>query len=142
MSMLSSPEPRQTNPEVETMIKTFVDKNGGPKHSAPSKEGSNKDANGADLHQTLQDRMASRFLIEAAMCLQDEIIENPVDGDIGAIMGIGFPPFKGGPFRYMDQVGVDKVVDTMSKLRDTHGEHFEPPQILVDYAKAGKKFHS
>ncbi len=61
--------------------------------------------------------------------------------DIGAVFGIGFPPFRGGPFRMIDAFGVQKLVDVMSKYRDELGPQFAPAPILVDYAKANKKFH-
>lgn len=96
----------------------------------------------SDMSETdIQDRIASRLINEAAKCLEDEIIENPVDGDIGLVFGIGFAPFKGGPFRYLDAVGVTSYVDRMNGFADTLGEHFEPCQLLKDYAAAGKKFH-
>lgn len=79
---------------------------------------------------------------EAAKCLEDEIIENPVVGDIGLVFGTGFAPFRGGPFRYMDQVGVTKYVDMMNGFADKYGRQFEPCQLLKDYAATGKKFHS
>ena len=63
-------------------------------------------------------------------------------GDIGAVFGIGYPPFLGGPFRMLDITGTQKFVDTMYKWRDAKGAQFEPAQILVDYAKSGKKFHN
>ncbi|KAL7519432.1 hypothetical protein ACHAWX_004192 [Stephanocyclus meneghinianus] len=89
----------------------------------------------------IQDRIASRLVNEAAKCLEDEIIENPVAGDIGLVFGIGFAPFKGGPFRYLDAVGVSSYVDRMNGFANTLGEQFEPCQLLKDYAAAGKKFH-
>eukprot|EP00578_Thalassiosira_sp_NH16_P007106 CAMPEP_0181123280 /NCGR_PEP_ID=MMETSP1071-20121207/25806_1 /TAXON_ID=35127 /ORGANISM="Thalassiosira sp., Strain NH16" /LENGTH=821 /DNA_ID=CAMNT_0023208393 /DNA_START=53 /DNA_END=2518 /DNA_ORIENTATION=+ len=89
----------------------------------------------------IQDRIASRLVNEAAKCLEDEIIENPVAGDIGLVFGIGFAPFKGGPFRYLDSVGVTSYVDRMNGFADTLGEQFEPCQLLKDYAASGKKFH-
>ena len=63
-------------------------------------------------------------------------------GDIGAVFGVGFPPFKGGPFRLLDTFGTQKFIDIMYKYRDLKGEQFEPAQILKDYAKDGKKFHN
>jgi 3-hydroxyacyl-CoA dehydrogenase len=72
----------------------------------------------------------------------DEIIRAPADGDIGAVMGIGFPPFLGGPFRMLDLTGTQKFVDRMKRYRDLKGVQFEPAQILNDYALSGKKFHT
>ena len=54
----------------------------------------------------IQNRVLGRLINEAAMCLQDEIIASPVDGDMGMVFGIGFFPGHGGPFRYIDTLGV------------------------------------
>ncbi len=86
-------------------------------------------------------RCALSMVNEAAYCLQEGIIANPLDGDVGAIFGIGFPPFRGGPFRYADEVGTDKIVKTLEALASKHTARFKPAQILIDYAKAGKKFY-
>jgi len=90
----------------------------------------------------IQDRMISRFVNEAAKCLEDEIIADAVVGDIGLIFGTGFAPFRGGPFRYLDTVGVDKYVDMMKGFSDKYGPQFDPCALLTDYAASGKKFHS
>ena len=86
-------------------------------------------------------RCVMAMVNEAALCLEEGIIENPLDGDIGAIFGLGFPPFRGGPFRYVDTLGAQQVVDILNDLAATHGARFKPAQILVDYAKSGKKFY-
>lgn len=92
--------------------------------------------------EDIQMRIISKFINEAAFCLQDEIIRAPADGDIGAVFGIGFPPFLGGPFRMLDIKGLQPFVDRMYRYRDAMGPQFEPAQILKDYAAANKKFHA
>lgn len=88
----------------------------------------------------IQDRLVSRFVNEAAKCLEDEIIESPTVGDIGLVFGTGFAPFRGGPFTYLDQVGVSQYVDMMNGFADKYGPQFEPCQLLKDYAATNKKF--
>lgn len=92
--------------------------------------------------EEIQNRIISRFVNEAAKCLEDEIIADPVVGDIGLVFGTGFAPFRGGPFRYLDQVGVAGYVDMMNSFADKYGPQFEPCQLLKDYAATGKKFHT
>lgn len=94
-----------------------------------------------DDESTLQKRLSYRMLNEACYCLQEGILNKPSDGDIGAVFGLGFPPIHGGPFRYTDTLGVEKVVDDLKKLRDDYGARFEPAQILVDMAQKGEKFY-
>lgn len=79
---------------------------------------------------------------EAAYCLQESIIANPLDGDIGAIFGIGFPPFRGGPFRYLDTIGAVTAVKNLEILASRYTARFKPAQILIDYSKSGRKFYS
>lgn len=86
-------------------------------------------------------RCTMMMLNEAARCLDESIIRNPRDGDIGAVFGIGFPPFLGGPFRYMDSLGADKVVKTLNLLAQQYGDRFEPCSLLVTMAEQKKRFY-
>ena len=91
------------------------------------------------------DKIVERCLLmmvnEAVNCLEDKIIRNVRDGDIGSIFGIGFPPFLGGPFRYIDAIGVDNIVNQFESLEKDCGERFKPAQLLVDMAQSGKRFY-
>ncbi|WP_186371923.1 fatty acid oxidation complex subunit alpha FadJ [Yersinia alsatica] len=86
-------------------------------------------------------RCTMMMLNEAARCLDESIIRQPRDGDIGAVFGIGFPPFLGGPFRYMDSLGAEKVVKTLNLLAQKYGERFAPCQRLVTMAEQQQKFY-
>jgi enoyl-CoA hydratase/long-chain 3-hydroxyacyl-CoA dehydrogenase len=90
--------------------------------------------------EELAERCVLRFVSEAVHCLQDGIIASASDGDIGAVFGIGFPPFLGGPFMWIDTLGAATVVEKMERLRSEHGEMFAPPQLLLDHAASGKPF--
>lgn len=79
---------------------------------------------------------------EAVYCLQEGIISEPLHGDIGAIFGLGFPPFRGGPFRYLDSIGLEKAVQTLEQLAQAHGPRFAPAPLLVDMAKTKKTFYA
>ncbi|CAJ0561450.1 unnamed protein product, partial [Mesorhabditis spiculigera] len=89
-----------------------------------------------------QIRVLCRFINEAMYCLQEGVISQPSDGDIASVFGVGFPPFWGGPFRFVDLYGAEKLVTKMDKYsRAYNREQFAPAQILQDYAKSGKKFY-
>ena len=92
--------------------------------------------------EEIQMRLIGKFINEAAYCLQDEIIRSPVDGDIGAVFGIGFPPHTGGPFKMLDSIGVNSFVENMNKLEDKYGDKFKPANILIEYSKQNKKFYN
>jgi enoyl-CoA hydratase/long-chain 3-hydroxyacyl-CoA dehydrogenase len=90
----------------------------------------------------VQERMALRFINEAVLCLQEGILQNPTDGDIGAVFGLGFPPMRGGPFRHIDVTGPSRILSDLQRLEGRFGSRFTPAQLLVDTAKAGKTFHA
>ena len=88
----------------------------------------------------IQERISLAFINEAARCLEEGILRSARDGDIGAVFGVGYPPFRGGPFFNVDAIVADVVVDALNRLAADHGPRFEPAQILIDHAKDGKRF--
>lgn len=90
----------------------------------------------------IAERCALLMVNEAALCLQENIIRSPRDGDIGAIFGLGFPPFRGGPFRFIDEVGVTSIVAKMQDFAGRFGLRFTPAPMLIDMAKRNGRFYS
>ena len=100
---------------------------------------------GVDSHKSMdreliQDRVGLQFINEAARCLEEGILRSARDGDVGAIFGLGFPPFTGGPFSYLDTMGAKEIVAKLEALAEEHGSRFEPANILKEHAAAGKLF--
>ncbi len=94
--------------------------------------------------EVIQKRMSSVMINEAMLCLEESILDSARDsardGDLGAVLGLGFPPFLGGPFHYTDRIGPDKLLAQMKELESEYGNRFTPASILKDHAKSGKKF--
>jgi len=86
------------------------------------------------------ERLTLAFINEAALCLQEGILRSARDGDVGAVFGLGYPPFRGGPFFTVDQMGADVVVAKLEALEARFGDRFTPAQILKDHAESGEKF--
>jgi 3-hydroxyacyl-CoA dehydrogenase/enoyl-CoA hydratase/3-hydroxybutyryl-CoA epimerase len=80
------------------------------------------------------------MLNEAARCFDEQVIRSARDGDIGAVFGIGFPPFLGGPFRYMDTSGAGEVVAILQRLAAQYGPRFTPCENLLRMAEQGATF--
>jgi len=115
------------NPEAEALLKKYI---------APKKEGDKKPTG-----EEAALRCGTRFALEAAWCMNDSVIRNAVDGDIGAVFGVGFPPFLGGPFRWMDSVGIQEFVNRLDAYKSEFGDQWEAPPILREMAASGKKWH-
>jgi 3-hydroxyacyl-CoA dehydrogenase/enoyl-CoA hydratase/3-hydroxybutyryl-CoA epimerase len=91
--------------------------------------------------EQIQERLVLQMVNEAIRCLGEGILRSARDGDIGAVFGLGFPPFRGGPFRYADVVGARALLEKMEALQASHGVRFEPAPLLVEKGKAGGRFH-
>lgn len=93
-------------------------------------------------NQEIQERLVLSTVNEAARCLEEQVIASPRDGDVGAVLGLGFPPFLGGPFHYADGLGMETLVHRLEGLAHKDRGHFAPAGILKDMAKGGKRFFS
>ena len=90
----------------------------------------------------IQERMFLAMVSEAVYTLQEGVIESPKDGDVGAVFGIGFPPFLGGPFFYLDSQGSDKVLARLEALTQKHGSRFKAAKLLNEKAETPSPFYS
>lgn len=90
--------------------------------------------------QQVAERCVMMMLNEAARCFDEQVIRSARDGDIGAVFGIGFPPFLGGPFHYMDTSGAGEVVAILQRLAAQYGPRFTPCENLLRMAEQGATF--
>lgn len=90
--------------------------------------------------QEIIDRMMIAFCNETVRCLEDNIVASPAEADMAMIMGVGFPPFRGGPCRYIDQIGVANYVALCDKYAHL-GKAYEAPAKLRDMAQNGETFY-
>lgn len=87
------------------------------------------------------DRLILPMINEAARVLEEKVVEAPEDVDFSMILGTGWAPFRGGPLRYADALGVAKVVSRLDELAKQFGERFAPTQRLRDMAAKGERFY-
>ncbi len=91
--------------------------------------------------EEIRQRAVLPMLNEAVRCLEERIVRSARDGDIGAVFGIGFPPFRGGPFRYLDALGAATVVQQLDALNVRYPGRFEAASLLRSMAASGTRFH-
>jgi 3-hydroxyacyl-CoA dehydrogenase/enoyl-CoA hydratase/3-hydroxybutyryl-CoA epimerase len=89
----------------------------------------------------IQQRLSLVMVNEAVHCLQEKILMSPSDGDLGAILGLGFPPFLGGPFRYIDREGASAIVKRLEILQTELGDRFKPADLLKEHAEKDTSFY-
>lgn len=90
--------------------------------------------------QTIIQRMMIPMINEVVLCLQEGIIATPQEADMALVYGLGFPPFRGGVFRYLDSVGIAEYIET-AKQHAELGAMYQVPQMLIDMAAKGETFY-
>ena len=86
-------------------------------------------------------RLVLLFVNEAIRCLEEGVLQGPRDGDVGAVFGLGFPPYAGGPFHYADRLTAQALVLRLERLKFSHGLRFEPSRMLDEMAGRGEGFY-
>lgn len=122
-----------------------LDKKGKPKKSVDTTTyellKAVQDGNADFDEQEIIDRLMVAFCTETVRCLEDSIVASAGEADMAMLMGLGFPPFRGGPCRYIDQVGVKEFVALCDKYAHL-GKAYEAPVLLREMAESGKSFYA
>ena len=89
----------------------------------------------------VQERLVFAMLNEAALAMSEGVVRTPRDADIGAIFGIGYPPFRGGPLRTLDGMGAAEVAARLERLASAIGPRFQPAPVLDEMARTGGRWY-
>ncbi len=89
----------------------------------------------------VQHRLMMAQVLEAVRALEDGVLEDIREGDVGAILGWGFAPWSGGPFSWLDIIGAERAVAICDGLEQAHGARFAAPKLLREMAKTGETFY-
>jgi 3-hydroxyacyl-CoA dehydrogenase/enoyl-CoA hydratase/3-hydroxybutyryl-CoA epimerase len=91
--------------------------------------------------QELKHRFLAVQALEAARCVEEKVITDVREADVGSILGWGFAPFTGGTLSWIDMLGTKRFVELCQALEKKHGPRFKPPQLLIDMASKGESFY-
>ncbi|MEA2632865.1 MAG: 3-hydroxyacyl-CoA dehydrogenase / enoyl-CoA hydratase / 3-hydroxybutyryl-CoA epimerase / enoyl-CoA [Chloroflexota bacterium] len=117
---------KQGRPEADPAISPFLEKH--------------KTGDRTPDDAEITDRLFLAMLLEATRALEEGIVREPADADMGLILGIGFPPFRGGILRWCDTEGAAAIVDRLAKYASL-GKRFEPTETLKRHARTGETFY-
>ena len=92
--------------------------------------------------EEVSQRLLYSLVAPSVRTFAEGVVPDPQSADLGAIFGLGFPPYTGGPLSYVDTIGLDAYVATADMLAQRHGARFTPPQLVRDMAKDGKTFYA
>ncbi|MGV1759357.1 3-hydroxyacyl-CoA dehydrogenase NAD-binding domain-containing protein [Rhizobium sp. A22-96] len=99
-----------------------------------------KKADDIDVN-VLKQRFLATIALEAARTIEEGIVTDPREADVGSILGFGFAPYTGGALSYIDGMGAKTFVDLCDKLAAAYGPHFKPTALLKDMAAKGETFY-
>ncbi len=151
--------PRSVDPRHVTLIDTMVDeldrrgrKNGrgfydyparpAKKHLWPGLQSLYPQKNPDEIDvAVLRQRLLATIALEAARTMEEGIVTDPREADVGSILGFGFAPYTGGTLSYIDGMGARTFVDLCEKLAASCGDHFKPTPLLLDMADRGETFY-
>jgi 3-hydroxyacyl-CoA dehydrogenase/enoyl-CoA hydratase/3-hydroxybutyryl-CoA epimerase len=89
----------------------------------------------------LKARLLAIQALESARCIEEQVVVDMREADVGSILGFGFAPFTGGTISYIDGMGAKAFVDLCNKLAKQYGDRFKPCKLLLDMAKKGETFY-
>jgi len=89
----------------------------------------------------LKRRLLAIQALESARCIEEKVVTDVREADVGSILGFGYAPFTGGTISYIDGVGTKAFVDLCNDLAKAYGERFKPCKLLIDMAKKGETFY-
>ncbi len=148
------------NPEHMKLVNTLVDdhgrigKKGGKgffdypekpakKHLWPELKKLYPQLNSDDVSvDDLKDRYLYTIALEAARCVEEGVVTDIREADVGAILGFGFAPWSGGPLSYIDRIGAAAFRDRAKELAAQYGSHFEPPALIEEMANKSESFYA
>ena len=93
------------------------------------------------MHQRFVEAILFAQVLEAVRALEENVLMDIREGDVGAILGWGFAPWSGGPISWLDMIGAARAVDLCRGLAERHGDRFQVPALLADIAEKGQTFY-
>ena len=90
----------------------------------------------------LKERFLYVIALEAARVMEEKILVDPREADVGSILAFGFAPYTGGTLSYIDGIGLNKVIKHAKHLQKKYGAQFKAPKLLVDMAEKGETFYT